>query len=181
MRVASLVLALVAACLFAAPAAAQPGYQPPDLAAQRAAVERLSGLVGTWQGAATVYGQQQLTVYQTERVERDLDGLLIVVHGVGHATAERTGAPVFQAYAVLSYDDRAQRYEFRTYTGGHATTATAQILPSGDLQWGFDAGVMRMRYTIRFDATTWHEVGEMSRDGGVTWTRTVELNLRRVS
>jgi hypothetical protein len=37
-----------------------------------------------------------------------------------------------------------------------------------------------IRYTITLGENTWNEVGEMSRDGGATWTRTVEMNLTRV-
>ena len=79
----------------AAPAAQAQRRRGPDLAAQRAAMERLAPLVGDWQGQANVLFPVQRTVFQSERVERDMHGLLLVIHGTGHATAERTGDPIF--------------------------------------------------------------------------------------
>jgi hypothetical protein len=37
-----------------------------------------------------------------------------------------------------------------------------------------------VRYTITLDGDRWNEVGEMSRDNGATWSRTLEMNLTRV-
>ncbi len=179
MRLASLAAAIVGAVMLFAPvpAAAQHG---PDLAAQRAAIERLAGLVGNWQGEAQLRSPVQMTVHQTERVERDLDGLLIVVHGTGYANADHSGAPVFQAFAAISYDERRQIYEFRSYTRGYATTATGEFLDEDSFRWSIDAGAVKIRYTIDLSADTWREIGEMSRDGGATWTPTLEMTLRRI-
>ena len=180
-----LVLAVLAFALmpFAADAQvnAPSGYRGPDLAAQRAAMDRLSGLVGDWQGEAQVTSPRAMTVHQSERVERDLGGLILRVRGMGHATAERTGETIFDAFAVISFNERENRYDFRTYAHGYSTNATAQFLPDGSFQWTTPPGPVQSRYTIQFDATTWREIGEMSRDGGTTWTRTVELNLRRAN
>lgn len=178
-------LAALAACATATaqPTATPPTasvYRGPDIAAQRAAMDRLAGLLGEWRGEANVFAPQAMLVHQTERVERDLDGLLILVHGAGYATPERTGAAIFQAVAVISFDDRARRYEFRTYSGGHATTATGEFLTDGSFRWSFSSGPYLTRFTIAFNEASWTEIGEMSRDGGATWTRLVELNLTRV-
>jgi hypothetical protein len=123
-----------------------------------------------------------MTVHQTEEVEHGLDGLVLIINGTGHATAERTGDPVFRAMAVISYNTSSNQYEVRAYTHeGHATTATAAFLEDGSFRWGFaPGGPVQVRFTITFDRNTWREVGEMSRDNGATWTRTVDLNLRRV-
>jgi hypothetical protein len=158
----------------------QSAYRGPDLAAQRAAMDRLAPLVGRWQGEGRLLAPEQMTLHQTELVERDLDGLVLVVHGVGYADASRSGDPVFQALAVMSYDDRRGHYEVRAYNHGYATIATANFLDDGSFRWTIDAGgPVRMRYTVRFDAETWRENGEMSVDGGATWTPTVSLNLTR--
>jgi len=179
MRLAALIGIAAACALFiAAPAVAQP-YQP-DLAEQRAAMDRLAPLVGAWQGQANVRGPHATLVHQTERVERDLDGLLLVIHGTGYATAEHTGAPIFQAIAVISYDDRRDIYEFRTYNNGFATTATGAFLDNGDFRWSIDTGgPVQMRFTIDFDESSWREAGEMSRDNGQSWAPTVDLTLTR--
>lgn len=157
-------------------------YRGPDVAAQRAAMDRLAPLVGHWQGQASVQRPHALEVHQSEHVERDLDGLLLQIRGTGHATAERTGAPVFQAAATISFNERRGVYEVRSYTHeGYVTTADGEFLPDGSFRWSFVAGgPVRMRFTMAFDADTWRETGEISYDSGTTWSRTVELALNRV-
>ena len=163
----------------AAPAGA---YRGPDVAAQRAAMERLAPLLGRWQGEAEVTWPHAMRVHQTERVERDLDGLLLHVRGTGHATAERTGAPVFQAAAIISFNERRGVYEVRSYTHeGHVTTANGEFQPDGSFRWSFVAGgPVRMRFTIAVQSDTWRESGEISYDSGTTWAPTVDLALTRV-
>lgn len=183
MRFISLAAAIVASVLLfnAAPASAQQ-YRGPDTAAQRAAMERLAPLTGRWQGEAEVFQPVQTTAHQTEEVERGLGGLVLIINGTGHATPERTGDPVFRAFAVISYNSRSNQYEVRAYTHeGHATTATGVFLDDGTFRWSFaPGGPVQVRFTIAFDQTTWREIGEISMDNGATWTRTVDLNLRRV-
>jgi hypothetical protein len=175
MRVFALAFALL---LTPAAALAQP-YQP-NLAEQHAAMERLAPLVGSWQGEASVLSPQQMIVHQTEQVETALGGLLMIFRGTGYADAAHTGAPVFQALAVVSYDDARDIYEFRSYTRGYATTATGQFLEDGSFRWSITpGGPVRIQFTIVFDQASWREIGEMSYDGGQTWTRTIEMDLQR--
>jgi len=157
----------------------QVNFRGPDLAAQRAAMDRIAIAVGNWTGEAEVSFPARRTVYQTERIERGMDGLLLVIHGHGSADAERSGTPIFNAFGVISYDDARQVYEFRVYNDGRAATAEARFLDDGRLQWVMDFSPVIIRYTVNFTADTWHEVGEMSRDGGATWTPTVEMSLTR--
>jgi hypothetical protein len=174
-------LTVLALLLTPVAASAQGQYRPPDTAAQHAAMQRLAPLVGRWQGEAALDFPQQMTVYQTEEVEFALDGAVMIVHGTGHATAERTGAPVFQALAVLSYDDQRQIYEFRAYAMGRATTATGEFLSDDQFRWSINpGGPVRIRYTITITNDTWREVGEMSSDGGANWRQTIDLNLHRL-
>lgn len=171
-----------AALWICAAATAQPGQ--PDTAAQRAAIERLVWMEGRWEGRAQVSrpGAPPLTVHQTERVTRGLDGLLLLVEGRGFATAAHQEPAIFAAYAVMSYDSARSLYEFRTYTDGRATTAQAQFNADGALVWSIEpGGPVRIRYTINNPSPDrWTEHGEMSRDSGATWTRFIEMDLRRV-
>ena len=178
----SICLALIAGVI-AGPARAQTAtaaHRAPDIAAQHAAMQRLAPLLGEWEGEANLLGPRAMLVHQTERVEAAMDGLLLVIRGTGFATPERAGAPVFQALAVVSYDDRQGMYEFRSYAMGYATTATGEFMPDGAFRWSINpGGPVRIRYTIIFDQDSFRETGEMSRDAGSTWTPTIEMQLHR--
>jgi hypothetical protein len=181
MRLSLFAAAVVAALLIAAPLPARAqAHQGPDLTAQRAAMERIAGMVGDWEGEANVTFPAPRVVYQREHIDSDMNGLLLVIHGNGYPTAERSGAAIFNAFGVISYDDDRQIYEFRVYNDGRAATASARFLDEGTLQWTMDFSPVIIRYTITLGADTWNEVGEMSRDSGATWSRTIEMNLRRV-
>ena len=107
-------LAALAVLLIPAAAQAQT-YRAPDIAAQRAAMERLAPLLGHWQGEAQLRQPQAMTVHQTEQVELALDGIAMLVRGTGHATAERSGAPVFQASYGGSKGRRSQLSALEEY------------------------------------------------------------------
>lgn len=180
MRLASLAVAVLAAALAFAPAAQAQPHQGPDLAEQRAAMERLAGMIGDWRGEAEVTFPAARRVYQSEHIESAMNGLLLVIRGAGHASADRSGEPVFNAFGVISYDDARDRYEFRVYNDGRAATAEARFLDDGRLQWTMDFSPVIIRYTITLSGDAWREIGEMSRDNGATWTQTIEMNLRKV-
>lgn len=178
--------AIAAAALAFSPAALAQTDRPsahhrgPDVAAQRAAMERISGMAGDWQGVANVTFPTAITVHQSEHIESEMNGLLLVIRGRGFAGADRSGAPIFNAFGVISYDDARQVYEFRVYNDGRAATAEARFLDDGRLQWVMNFAPVIIRYTIELENDTWREVGEMSRDNGATWTQTIEMNLTRV-
>jgi hypothetical protein len=121
-----------------------------------------------------------MTVHQSERIEADMNGILLVIHGAGHATADRAGSPIFNAFGVISYDDARQLYEFRVYNDGRAATAEARFLDDGRLQWVMNFAPVIIRYTITLEGDSWREVGEMSRDNGASWTQTIDMSLTRV-
>ncbi len=180
MRLFTMAAALVAAVFLAAAPQASAQQRGPDLAAQRVAMQRIAGMAGDWQGEAAVTFPAARTVYQREHIESDMNGLLLVIHGNGYATPDRAGTAIFNAFGVISYDDTRQIYEFRVYNDGRAATATARFLDDGRLQWTMDFSPVIIRYTITLTDNHWNEVGEMSRDSGATWARTIEMNLDRV-
>lgn len=161
----------------AAPAAPRPGM--PDIAAQKAAIAKLDWMVGAWEGSGWIdspAGRQ--TFRQTEAIEKRLGDGLLLVEGKGYAGAPE--ALVFNAFAVISFDDRAGRYNFRSYTRGHVTDAQAVFLPNGAFQWTMTPPGTTIRYTItQPQPGKWNEVGERSADGGATWTKFFEMNLTK--
>jgi len=177
-----LIAAAIAAFLLLAapqPAAAQ-SYVPPNQAEQREAMARLAPLAGRWAGEANLLSPRPMLVHQTELVEFALDGALLIVRGAGYDNPQHTGAPGFQALAVISYNDARDNYEFRSYAMGHASTAIGEFLEDGAFRWSLrPGGPVRIQYTIRVEGDVWTEVGEMSYDEGQTWTRTIEMRLTR--
>ena len=78
---------------------AQP-QRTPDLQVQLTAMKKLSFLVGKWAGEARLLRGpgQWASVVQTEEAQYKLDGLFLVIEGVGRTAAEST--PLLQALAV---------------------------------------------------------------------------------
>ena len=141
-------------------------------------------LVGEWEGAGWIEdGGRRAEFRSREVVEPRMGGRVLVVEG--HHTAEIPGmgeVPVHQALGVLSWDGRAGKWVFRTYTarGGQGEANEAEVA-DGRMVWGYDDPRMgRVRYTItRTEAGEWREVGDASSDGGATWRRFFEMVLTR--
>jgi hypothetical protein len=154
-------------------------------AAQREAMKRLDAWVGQWQGSGWVLegpsrNRQEFTI--TETVQSKLGGRTLLVEGVGRGKDPKTGAEVdtHNTLAVLSYDEKAQTYRFRTHEArGRALDAEAKPIEGG-LEWGFrdETTGATIRFTIHLDGNRWHEVGEATRDGK-TWHKFLEMTLQR--
>lgn len=169
--------ALVAFVLGAAVASAQPHVSPD---AKIAAVAKLRLLEGTWEGTGwMVMGPQGKSEFLgTETVQRDLGGVVLTVRGV-HRRGDQV---IHEALGVISFDEASGNYAFKSYlASGREGDFTAKLIENG-IEWGFENPHMgRIRYTLRIsaDGTTWHEIGEMSRDGGTTWFQTMEMTLQK--
>src|SRR4051812_15909229 len=102
---------LLLAVFGAAPMAQTP--KPPDVQAQRTAMKKLGFLVGEWSGEASVLRGpgQFVELAQTESASFRLDGLLLVIEGVGRSTSD--GSLVLQALGLVSFDDQTGTYRMR--------------------------------------------------------------------
>jgi len=87
----------------------------PDLEAQRAALKKLDFLIGKWSGEARVLRGpgEPLELIQTEEAQYKLDGLILIIEGVGKTKAD--GKVALQALGIVSYDDEAGTYNMRAY------------------------------------------------------------------
>lgn len=157
--------------------------QPPaaDVEAQRAEMEKLSFLVGEWEGESwweMVPGQRAKNL-GTETVESRLGGLLLVVEG--KHTDPENGKVVHHAVGLLSWDEKAGRYRFQTHLADGRSAEASGRFEDGAFVWGPPAPPgIEIRYTIReTDDGRWHEVGEMSQDGGESWRKIFEMTLQR--
>jgi hypothetical protein len=161
------------------PLVAQEGAPAPHLAEMK----KLDVLVGNWKGEGWAFTRSGRTEFiSTERVERQLDGLLLVIEGLHHQKLEggKEGRVVHNAYAVVSYDPPGMGYLFDAYQlNGQHINAKAKLAGPGTFEWGFTSPQGTIRYTIKFDDNRWNEVGEVSQDG-TTWRKIFEMNLHRV-
>ena len=139
--------------------AQQPLHQP-DLAKQRAAMQKLSFLIGSWSGEAHVQ-RGPATLLQTENVEYKLGGLVLMIEGTGRAQADQQ--PSLQALGIITYDDATGAYHMRAWNDGRFLESDVQLLEDGKIwRWGFGVGDIRSSALLQID-----------KDG--QWTEKTEL------
>ena len=142
--------------------AQQPLHQP-DLIKQRASMQRLSFLVGSWSGKAHVQrGPGALmSLTQTENVEYKLGGLALVIEGTGQEQNEQQSS--LQALGIISYDDATGAYHIRAWNDGRFLESDVQFLEDGkSLRWGFGVGDIRSSSLLQIDsAGQWTENAEL--------------------
>lgn len=137
----------------------------PDLAAQRAAMNKLSFLVGKWAGEARLLRgpAESIELLQTEEAWYKLDGLILVIEGVGRTKS--TGQPVLQAFGIISYDDESSTYRMRAFNDGRFLETQVKLLDQGQaMTWGFVLGTIKTNSVLRIN-----ESGE--------WTESAEITL----
>jgi hypothetical protein len=181
-RLPRLALALIAgSALVQSPLAAQMDPQAPArIARAKAALAPLANLVGEWEGPANamVGRGQSRTFTQHELVEWGSMGTAMLVRGTGRSTEPaNAGAIEFEATAIIWVNEETGAVQMRTHRDGRSVELDVEIRPD-TIIWGFAVPGGRIRYTIAFTATSWHEVGDFIRDGGQP-IRTMEMRLAR--
>lgn len=144
-----------------------------------------SNWTGRWQGEGSMQmgpGEPRKSNVD-ERVEAKLDGMVLLVEGIGKAQdASKQEIIVHHALAVLSYDKNTGQYKFRSYLkDGRSTDAWLKPTGENTFQWGFDIpGRGKTRYNIILDPVkkTWDETGEFSQDG-TTWMKFFSMHLTK--
>ncbi len=150
-------MALLASCM---------GQQPriPDIAAQRTALKKLDFLVGKWSGEAHVLRDPNnpVELIQTEEAQYKLDGLILIIEGVGRNKA--TGEVALQALGIISYDDEAGAYRMRAYNDGRYLETELKLGESGkEIRWGFALGEIKTNSVLRIDEKgEWTELTEIA-------------------
>jgi hypothetical protein len=136
----------------------------PDLGAQRAAMKKLSFLVGKWSGSARILrgSAEPLELNQTEEAQYWMDGLILMIEGVGHSKADGTIA--LHALGVVSYDDEAQEYRMRAFNLGRWLETELRLAEADQrITWGFALGDVRTDSVLQInEAGEWTELTEMT-------------------
>ena len=137
--------------------------RPPDVEAQRAAMKKLGFLVGEWSGEASVLcgPGQFVELAQTESAQFKLDGLVLVIEGVGRSKAD--GKPALQALGLISFDDATGTYKMRACNDGRWLETEVELADGGNsISWGFALGEFKTRTVMRINENgEWTELGEL--------------------
>lgn len=154
---------VIALLCLAVPAQAQLPRQP-DVAAQKAAMKKLSFLVGKWAGEARMYRGPEtvVEVIQTEEAQYKLDGLVLTIEGFGKSKAD--GKPALQAFGLVSYDDEKGVYRMRAFNDGRWLESDVKLLEEGQgITWGFSLGPIKSSSVLRINEKgQWTELAELT-------------------
>jgi hypothetical protein len=152
----------------------------PDLEAQRAAMKKLGFLVGKWTGEARLArgASETIDLAQTEEAGFRLGGLMLVIEGVGRAKS--SGAPVLQAFGIISYEDDSQTYFMRAFNDGRFLETEIKLLEEGKgMTWGFALGEIKTKSLLRINEhDEWTELHEITM-GSEPPKKLMELAVRR--
>jgi hypothetical protein len=175
---------IISIFLLAAFSGAQMAQTPrtPDLDAQRTAMKRLGFLVGEWSGEASVLrGPGQIVeLTQTESAQFRLDGLLLVIEGVGRSKSD--GKLALQALGLVSFDDETRTYRMRAFNDGRWLETEITLADGGNsISWGFALGEIKTTSVLRIcENGEWTELGELI-IGDRSPQKMMELRVRRSS
>jgi hypothetical protein len=158
------------------------GPRTPDVEAQRAAMKKLSFLIGKWSGEASVLRGpgQFVDLSQTEEAQFKLDGLVLLIEGVGRTKSE--GKLALQALGLISFDDESGTYHMRAFNDGRWLETEVKLADGGNaITWGFTLGEMRTNSTLRLNERgEWIELAELT-IGTRPPQKLMNLTVRRVS
>jgi hypothetical protein len=140
------------------------GPQKPDLSAQRAAMQKLRFLVGAWSGRARIWpgANNSIELSQTENVGYKLDGLILMIEGVGVDNIDHK--PNLQALGLISFDDAAGIYHMRAFNDGRWLESTVELNEARQqLHWGFTLAQIKTSSVLQVDNNgNWTETHELS-------------------
>ena len=154
----------------------------PDLNAQRAAMGKLAFLVGKWKGEARLLRGpgEWVELHQSEEAQYKLDGLILVIEGVGRAKSD--GYTVLQALGVISFDDETATYHMRAFNDGRFLESEVKLLDQDKaISWGFGLGEITTKSVLRINGSgEWTELAEI-KFGAELPKRLLELTVRRAN
>ena len=131
----------------------------PDLESQRAAMKKLSFLVGKWSGEARIMRSTgDIELAQTEDAQYRLDGLILLIEGIGRNKAD--GKLALQAVGVVSFDDETGKYAMRSWNDGRYLETEVKLAESGKgMTWGFALGDIKLNSSLTIDESgNWTEL-----------------------
>ena len=145
-------------------------------------MKKLSFLIGEWSGEASVLRSPGLFVdlSQTETATFKLDGLVLVIEGVGREKSD--GKLALPALGLITFDDAAGVYRMRAYNDGRWLETEIKLLDDGkSLAWGFTLGEISTKSVLHINEKgEWTEHTELT-IGARPPQRFMDLTVRRTS
>lgn len=127
-------------------------------------MKKLGFLVGTWAGEARLLRGPGETVelIQTEEAQYKLDGLILMVEGIGRQKSD--GKLALQALGFISYDDESGTFRMRAFNDGRFLESEVTLWEeSRGMDWGFVLGEIRTKSTLRINEQgEWTELAEIT-------------------
>jgi len=154
----------------------------PNVEAQRTAMKKLEILVGEWSGEATVLRGpgQFIDMAQTESAHFRLDGLVLMIEGVGRTKTD--GKVSLQALGLISFDDETGTYKMRAFNDGRWLETEVKVGEGGNsMSWGFALGQYKTATVLRINESgEWTEHGEIT-IGERPPQKMIDLKVRRIA
>jgi hypothetical protein len=145
-------------------------------------MKKLQFLAGEWTGEASVLRGpgQFVDLAQTESVHYKLDGLVLMIEGVGRAKAG--GQPALQALGLISFDDDARTYRMRAFNDGRWLETEVELAEDkNSISWGFAIGEFKTHTLLRInDQGEWTEFGQLT-IGDRPPQKMIDLRVHRIS
>ena len=127
-------------------------------------MKKLSFLIGRWSGEARILRGpgEPLELAQTEEAHYKLDGLILMIEGVGRNKPD--GKVALQALGLISYDDEAGVYRMRAYNDGRYMETEVTLTDNGKgITWGFALGEIKTSSILRINEKgDWTELTEIT-------------------
>jgi len=139
-------------------------YQTPNTEAQRIAMKKLAFLEGEWSGEASAARGPGVVVElsQTEVAQFKLDGLILIIEGVGRTKSD--GELALEALGLITFDDGTGSYRMRAFNDGKWLETEVKLLDDGKgLSWGFSLGEISTKSVLRINEKgEWTELAEIT-------------------
>jgi hypothetical protein len=152
-----------------------------DVAAQRAAMQKLAYMAGKWQGEGWMEsGGVRHGFRGGEIIQEKLGGLALLIEGtfydLDHPDRQ---TPVHSTLGVISYVPSTSTYRFLSWLASGRSGEQELVLRENGWEWRLESSWGTIRYVMQLrPGGEWFEIGERSSDGE-TWHKFFEMTLRK--
>lgn len=158
---------------------------PPDFggAVQIEKMKPLAFLVGEWKGAGFYFaGERKIEIESTERVESLAGGTCLMIVGKHWMKGPNDQKLlIHDAAAMIRYNAVENKHRILTQLASGLGNDFDLVPGEKGFVWGYESETAgTSRYTMKLtERGEWFEIGERSADGGKTWTKFLEMTLKK--